>query len=323
MLSKMAPTKTGAFVCFSCSTVSAAWGAWCRACGYVGGIGFDPDASLDEVPIDGPVTAGEIIPTEKLVIPTGIQGLDQVLGGGFFKEKTADRIRGSSVLFAGPRGTGKTHISLAALSRAAKARMKTLYLSAEETAERLSMYIHEGNLSSKIRLYHTSDFDRAIELAQGCDIVVFDSAQKFRLHGAKRLSEMSERIRDFVSTNPTVVLLLSQENRTGDPAGTNELGHDVDVVIRVSRNGEIRTVTCEGKNRFGRDDGCWRYRIMDGKRGPRFETVEDAPPAPPKPFAPEPEPTPPPMPTPPPIPKPPRKLVSQHPRLHIVPSKSR
>ncbi len=82
--------KTGAFVCFACDAVSAAWGAWCRACGYVGGIGFNPNAvlpALGDTPCeDEPVDAGSVIPTEKRPTSTSIRGLDEVTDGGYFKE---------------------------------------------------------------------------------------------------------------------------------------------------------------------------------------------------------------------------------------------
>jgi hypothetical protein len=208
------------------------------------------------------------------------------------------------------------------------------------------MYIKEGRLSPKIHLYGTTDFERAIGLAgdgfKGCpgplDIVVFDSAQKFKLKG--RLREVSEGVRNFTSTHPTIIILLSQENRAGDPSGTNELASDLDVVLRVSRQGaEIRLLECMHKNRFGRDDGRWLFRIDEGKKGLSFTTLEEPPPeekqVPPPPFekppltsvtppwshprAPAPKP---PMPVPPPLPKPPpRRPLSKHPGLHIVPSR--
>jgi DNA repair protein RadA/Sms len=333
MMGKSA-AKTGAFVCFACDAVSATWGAWCRACGYVGAIGFDPHAVFDELGDtscqdgDEPIEAGNVIPTEKCPISTGIKGLDDVTDGGYFKEITGGSIRGSSVLVAGPRGGGKSRLILSSFSRPAKARMKCLYISAEETTERLSMYVRESGLSPKIRLCHSQDLDRALELARGMDLVALDSGQKFKRDGAKKLSQLSEAVRDFTKSNPTVIVVLSQENKTGDTMGTNELPHDLDVCLRVTREANgVRLLKCDAKNRFGRDDREWRFKIVDGAKGTRYETVENPPPAlppvlHPPPFAPAPTaPIPPasPMPRPPPIPKPqPRKPLSKHPGLHIV-----
>ena len=335
------PAKvTGAYRCFACQAVTATWGAWCRSCGYVDGIGFDPDAVVPEeeddesLPMsseDKPVEAGSVIPTDKLPIATGVQGFDDVTDGGYYKEKTGGQIRGSAVLVTGPRGSGKTRLVLASFSRPAKARMKCLYISAEERVERLSMYVRESNLSPKIKLFHTQDFDHALELAEGMDLVAIDSAQKMKRDGIKRLSAFSEAIRDYTKTHPTVIVVLSQENKTGDTSGTNEMPHDLDVILRVTREGpDIRKLICDEKNRFGHDNVTWRYKIVKGAKGTRYETVEESVVAPELPPAPAPPPTPPvpapaprpPMPKPPPIPKPPpRRPLSKHPGLHIVPSK--
>lgn len=346
--SKPPEEQSGAFHCFNCDTIWTRWGAWCRGCGTTDTIAFDPDTDPEKAKNwdeqeeslnseDEPITAGNVIPTQKLAIPTGIAGFDHVLGGGYFKEVTGDSIRGGAYLFGGPRGSGKSRLTLASFSRPAKARLKTLYISGEETAERLSMYVRDDDLSSKIGLYNTTDFDRAMGLAEDgfkgmpgpLDLVAIDSAQKMKMNGVRRLTELSERVRDFVSTHPTVIVLLSQENRTGDPAGTNELGHDLDVVLRIAREADgTRMLTCEHKNRFGKDDGRWRYRVVEKKNGIRLVTVTDpeprvveAPPAalpPASPRAPMPKPPPIPKPPPPPLP-PPRRPLSKHPGLHIVP----
>jgi predicted ATP-dependent serine protease len=344
------PPTTGTFRCYGCDTLWVHWGAWCRGCGATDTIAFDPEADPDEAKDwetleedepneDEPIAAGNVIPTQKLAIPTGIAGYDGVLAGGYFKEVTGDRIRGGAYLFAGPRGSGKSRLTLASLSRPAKARLKVLYVSAEETAERLSMYIREADLSSKIHVYNTTDLDRALGLAEEgfkgipgpMDILAIDSGQKMRMQGARRLTELSERVRDFCNTHPTVIVLLSQENRAGDPAGTNELGHDLDVILRITREADgVRFVRCDDKNRFGKDNGQWRYRIVEKKNGTRLVTVAnpeppsvELPPAaalPPSSVSPRvPMPKPPPIPQPPPKPKPPPRKLSAHPRLHIVP----
>jgi DNA repair protein RadA/Sms len=331
-------SSTGAFRCYSCNATWVQWGAWCRACGAVDAVAFDPEADAataknwneeEQVNEDGPIAAGDVIPTQKLAIPTGLAGLDLVLAGGYYKEVTGGTIRGSAVLFTGPRGCGKSRLTLASLSRPAKSRLKVLYVSAEEVTERLSTYVRADDLSPKIGLYNTTDFDRALELAEegSIDILAIDSAQKMKVKGRRALNEISERVRDFASSHPTIIILLSQENRAGDPAGTNELGHDLDVVLKLARDADgTRILTCDNKNRFGRDDGQWRYRIVEKKNGTRLVTVADPLPPEPKalPALPPAAPPRPPMPRPPPLPQPPpRRPLSRHPGLHIVPSRPR
>jgi DNA repair protein RadA/Sms len=282
--------KTGAFVCHACGAATPEWAGWCRACNYVGAIGWKRDARVNEEPsiepegdLDGPMVAGDVTPTEKICVPTGIVGFDRVLTGGFYKEKTGEGIRGSTVLLSGRRGGGKSRVTLAALSKPANRRMKCLYVSSEEQIERLSRYVREGGLSDKIHLYHTLEFERGVDLAVNgfrgvkgpLDIVVFDSAQKFKLEGGRKLTKLSEMLREVTKSYPIVGVLLSQENAQGDPSGTNELGHDADVVLRVERHdNNTRTLSCVAKNRFGADDGEWTFGISSTASGIRFTDAE-------------------------------------------------
>jgi DNA repair protein RadA/Sms len=326
----------GAFVCHACQAVTPEWQAWCRSCEYVGGVGFDPNAvpnaTQEEMNEDDPIEAGNVIPTEKKSISTGLAGFDDVTAGGYHKEITGDSLlRGSSVLVTGIRGGGKTRLVLATFSTPAKSRMRCLYVSAEETKERVSMYVAQSNLSPKIQLCQTQDLERALELAElkKIDLLAIDSAQKFRVGGMKRLVHLSEAVRDFTKTHPTVIVVLSQENKTGDAAGANDLPHDLDVILRVTREADgVRVLKCDAKNRYGHDDHEWRFRIVETPKGTHYETVKEQPaipvipvmPPPAAPFATLSTPKPP-MPRPPPIPKPVSRPVSRHPGLHIVPRK--
>ena len=279
--------KSGAFVCHACGAATAEWAAWCRACNYVGAIGWQAEfvkslLSIEEPDLDAPVMASSVTPTEKICIPTGIVGVDRVLTGGFYKEKTEGGVRGSTVLLSGRRGGGKSRLTLAALSKPARSK-KVLYVSSEEQVERLARYIKEGGLSDKIHLYHTLEFERAVALAvegfKGMrgpfDLVAFDSAQKFKLEGGRKLTKLSDMLRETTKNHPIIAVLLSQENAQGDPSGTNELGHDADVVLRVERHdNNTRTLSCVAKNRFGADDGEWAFGISSTASGIRFTDAE-------------------------------------------------
>ncbi len=69
----------------------------------------------------------QVDPTDRL--PTGIQGLDEALGGGI--------VRGTSTLVVGPSGTGKTLILLKIAYEASTAGRTVLYRSHEEPREQL------------------------------------------------------------------------------------------------------------------------------------------------------------------------------------------
>lgn len=217
-------STSGAFVCHACGAATAEWAAWCRACNYVGAIGWQAEfvkslLSIEEPDLDAPVMASSVTPTEKICIPTGIVGVDRVLTGGFYKEKTEGDVRGSTVLLSGRRGGGKSRLTLAALSKPARSK-KVLYVSSEEQVERLARYIKEGGLSDKIHLYHTLEFERAVALAvegfKGMrgpfDLVAFDSAQKFKLEGGRKLTKLSDMLRE--TTKITLLLRYFSRKRT-------------------------------------------------------------------------------------------------------------
>jgi len=80
---------------------------------------------------DGPPGPGGILQPSAVLdrCPTGIEGLDNILGGGI--------PRGNMVLVAGSVGTGKTTLSLEFLVRGAERGERSLFLSVTEDSARL------------------------------------------------------------------------------------------------------------------------------------------------------------------------------------------
>lgn len=95
---------------------------------------------------------------------TGIRGLDDILGSGIPK--------GSSVLVAGGSGSGKTILCLQMVSNAARAGKKCLYMSFEESEERLRQHMKDFNWNPEemekggrllIKRFNLFDIARSIE----------------------------------------------------------------------------------------------------------------------------------------------------------------
>jgi circadian clock protein KaiC len=70
--------------------------------------------------------------------PTGVGGLDRLLGGGFF--------RGSSVLIGGASGTGKTILACSIATTASVRGERVLYISFEESAESLTNSVRSAGV---------------------------------------------------------------------------------------------------------------------------------------------------------------------------------
>ncbi|MBN1596135.1 response regulator [candidate division FCPU426 bacterium] len=88
------------------------------------GVEVYPAALPNQISI---ATASDVSALER--IGSGVQGLDGMLGGGFFK--------GQSVLVTGPSGTGKTNLALSFLAEGLKNNETVLYFSMEEMGNNL------------------------------------------------------------------------------------------------------------------------------------------------------------------------------------------
>ncbi|HEY6238977.1 MAG TPA: ATPase domain-containing protein [Thermoplasmata archaeon] len=151
---------------------------------------------------------------------TGIQGLDDILGGGIPK--------GNMVLVSGSVGTGKTTLSLEFLVRGAEHGERSLFLSVTESSKKLVQnlsafeffkpeFVENGSLVfvDVPIIYEKLGLDREEFAAEDTDLLVLTIRNLVKEIGAKRVVldsltsvcyriRREERIRDFM-------LKLSQE----------------------------------------------------------------------------------------------------------------
>lgn len=273
----------GYFLCRACGGKQKLWSARCRKCGVVGAFTHEvgeaesetviEEPFPEEVDMSIPVAAGDITPPECERISTKLDGLDAVLGGGLPREILSDgRRRGTSILLWGRKGAGKTRLAIMMLSGPARrsgpsgAKYKTLYITGEETPDRVSRYIHDLKASKRIAACGTTDINVAMDRAQSYDIVVLDSAQTFSdpkhkggLGSRGQMDLVVHRVLELTRTTGTIVILLSQVTASGAAKGGAVSGHITDVSLYMAKNGESRrTVRIDGKNRFGPVDVSWR-----------------------------------------------------------------
>jgi circadian clock protein KaiC len=145
------------------------------------------DRGISVLPITG---AGLGHKTSDQVVPTGLPDLDAMLGvGGFY--------RGSSIMFSGSAGTGKTILAAQCASAACARGERCLYFSFEESPEQimrnvrsvgidLAKYVHAGLLrleSARPSLYgfemHLARMNREIEAFKPTTVVA-DPLSAFR-----------------------------------------------------------------------------------------------------------------------------------------------
>src|SRR5205814_494370 len=129
------------YVCSSCERPQAQWSGKCPSCGGWGTVSEHPVGSglPGRARAVGRATVLRLAPDpEERRIPTGLAGVDRVLGGGL--------VRGSVVLLAGAPGIGKSTLLLQLASRLAHAGHPTLLASGEEARGQVAARAHRLGL---------------------------------------------------------------------------------------------------------------------------------------------------------------------------------
>src|SRR5689334_8423677 len=135
-MARSAPT----FVCQSCGSVYNRWQGKCDACGAWNSIVEEGGAE----PVAGAAAPaarrrGRTFPLESLKgesaepprLPTGIDELDRVTGGGF--------VRGSVVLIGGDPGIGKSTLLMQVSAALAQRGARVAYISGEEAVAQVRL----------------------------------------------------------------------------------------------------------------------------------------------------------------------------------------
>ena len=220
------------------------------------------------------------------LIPTGVPGLDEVVGGGLPKNYVN--------LIQGDPGSGKTTIAMQFLLEGARNGEKTLYLTLSESVQELREVArsHGWDLSGielfepplaknpllpddQNTLFHPSE----IELAETMKLllnkieevkpqrIVLDSLSEIRLLAQTPLRYRRQVLafKQYLSTTNSTVLLLDDRTYTDDiqmqsvPSGVIELFHEAPVYGTVRR--KMRVVKIRGVRYLG---GFHELNILRG-----------------------------------------------------------
>lgn len=194
--------------------------------------------------------------------PTGVGEFDRVLGGGI--------VPGAVVLLSGEPGVGKSTLLLEVAANSAKAGLKVLYVSGEESTGQIKLRADRtGALSDN--LYLASENDLATVLGQidnlKPELLIVDSVQTILAGEIDGAAGMPSQVREVAANLIRVakesnlpIILVGHVTKDGTVAGPRALEHLVDVVCHFEgdRQTSLRFIR-SFKNRFGPTDevGCF------------------------------------------------------------------
>lgn len=244
-----------AYVCLACETLHENFGLVCSHChatDTIAPVDEDEIAGLEEERSPRKKAKRAIDIRTKLppLLSTGRKAWDIVLGGGI--------ARPSSILVAGPSGTGKTTTLLAILDALGERLQRpVLYGCSEMPEEMLKHYCVRLGIRMKYLYINTSKqaedmHDDILELSP-CAIV-WDSIQRFRVNGSLGEIELRDVVTGAIESGErvkAVSFLISHVTKEENFMGPNGIGHDTDVIIYLKKVGEnMVSVETREKNRF-------------------------------------------------------------------------
>lgn len=272
--------QTTKYVCSECGTISPGWMGRCPACGKFGTIVEEIETvSPSQVAVKKsdyprPVKLSDISREKIVRKKTGIDELDQVLGGGI--------VPSSLVLVGGDPGIGKSTLMTQVAGILSKTQ-KVLYASAEESSAQVKLRCDRLKIDGDdLMLMNETCLNNIIEEASDYDVLIVDSIQAVYLEemnssagSVGQIKECASRLMRFAKSNKTTVFIVGHVTKEGAIAGPKVLEHIMDTVLYFEGQPQdnyklLRAV----KNRFGsaqevgvfemREDGIFGVKDYNG-----------------------------------------------------------
>lgn len=264
----MAKKEMSRYRCGECGYVSLTMVGKCPGCGVWGSMEEEAPIALTKegrpaaVKPASPLRGLDV--EEQKRIPSGIEELDRVLGGGW--------VPGGTALLGGEPGVGKSTLLLQVCAQMARLGKKVLYLSGEESSGQLALRGRRlGLMPEGLFLLCEDDLASSLKAAEEFDFVVIDSVQAFRMDSESGWAGSPAQVRGVASMAvelaknfhiPTV--MVGHITKQGQIAGPKLLEHMVDVVLLFAgeQNSPNRLLRAE-KNRFGSTDELGIFEMSE------------------------------------------------------------
>ncbi len=245
------------YQCVNCGATFPRWNGRCSNCGEWNSLEqviIEKKVKKDntesfKAPIIQPLDSIKV--QEYYRIPTRIQEVDRVLGGGLLPS--------SIILFSGEPGIGKSTLVLQILEHL---ECESIYISGEESPEQIKLRAERLNINTKkIFLTQDANLEKIVTLIEQSNASVFvvDSIQT--LYSSEipsppgsviQVREATYKLMEISKISNKIIFLVGHINKEGNIAGPKVLEHIVDVVLMLEgeKHSNIRILRAL-KNRFG------------------------------------------------------------------------
>jgi len=245
------------FVCQSCGFNSPKWMGRCPGCREWNTLVEEKEeAAPAEIsfPPSKPVLYEKIKETQKERRKTGIEELNQVLGGGV--------VPGSLILIGGEPGIGKSTLILQVSQDFAAKGERVLYVSGEESLEQIKLRGERlGIQKGDLYLLSETRLEKIIAQAEALrpQVLVLDSVQTIFSAGLSsgpgtisQVREVTNQVFRYAKVHAVPTFLIGHITKEGSLAGPKSLEHIVDVVLYFEgERDHSHRVLRALKNRFG------------------------------------------------------------------------
>jgi DNA repair protein RadA/Sms len=251
--------STVQFRCQECGTTTGRWLGKCPGCGTFGTL---VEEAIEAPPKRGAAPAAapralqplaEVRAEEAARIPTGVDELDRVLGGGL--------VPSSLVLVGGEPGVGKSTLLLMALGAIARGGRRAVLVTGEESAAQVKLRAERLGGTATVEILAETELDTicATLERERPAVCVIDSVQT--LHAGElssapgsvaQVREAAGRLLRVAKEHGVATILVGHVTKDGTVAGPRVLEHLVDCVLQFEgdRHHSHRILRAS-KNRFG------------------------------------------------------------------------